>query len=278
MSAKQRIAERFLVRQAARQACQGRRTASQAGLTPAVVEAFAEAFYLPFNQGRVAASFGNLVRKLQELTKFFTRFPKMWDRFKELIGVEGLTDLPGRVKDLAKEGYQALRKLVGKAFQHWPLKLYTLDKGKLKGINDLLNSALAKFPKLQSFLEQKVKPRVDAFDQWLRENLPVVSKVVIVAVYVWIWLNVVEFEWDMKSLVDALTGSIGLSDLLASLPGSALGFLMNALNLGTFTLLPVTLVVRLVYLVGRRYVVWTGEGIQVDWALLQKDFGSPASV
>ncbi|MBV6342828.1 hypothetical protein [Candidatus Magnetobacterium casense] len=99
------------------------------------------------------------------------------------------------------------------------------------------------------------------------------SVVLMVAVYIWIWMNVVEFEWDMKSLTDAMTGHLSLADLLGSLPGSAIGFLLHALHVGSITLLPVTFVVRLGYLMAHRYLVWTGRGFTVDRDRLARDFG-----
>lgn len=81
----QHVADRFLVRLAAHEACRatGVRLAS-AGLTPMVVAALAEHFYLPQYEGRVA--FGGLVRKLKKLVEGFKHVPKLWGKFKQAIG------------------------------------------------------------------------------------------------------------------------------------------------------------------------------------------------
>jgi hypothetical protein len=128
-------------------------------------------------------------------------------------------------------------------------------------------------PAFKKFLADTVKPRVDQLDAWLQKYLPTVSKVVMVAIYVWIWINVVEFEWDLKGIIDAATGALSLSDLLASLPGSILGALMKSLGFGTFTLLPAAYAVRLALVVSRRYVSWTGSGFAFDADKLRADFG-----
>jgi len=267
-----KVADRYLVRLAARKAHtslqKSRRTASSE-ITPEVLAAFAEAFYLQRYRGRVA--FGGLLKKLKQLGQVFTKVPKLWDHFKKMVGITSLTELPKALKELAKRGYQVLRKLVGKLFSTWPLKIYTLSKDQFFSINNLLGNLMAKFPAFGKWVNTKVRPRVDQFDQWLRSKSPALSGVLMAAVYIWIWFNVVEFEWDLKGLADAFTGALSLSDLLSSLPGSALGFLMRALNLGTFTLLPAAFAARLLWLMSKRYVVWTGRGFELNRELLAAD-------
>ena len=122
----------------------------------------------------------------------------LWEKVKEFIGVKSLADIPGRVKELAKEGYAALKKVLTRVFKTWPLKLYTLPENALFSVNKILENLLVRFPQFGKWLEASVKPRVDQFDKWLSEHLPVVRRVLMTAIYVWIWLNVVEFEWDLK--------------------------------------------------------------------------------
>jgi len=268
-----RVADRYLVRLAVRKVCNGksfrRRSASLHDLTPEVLEAFGNSFSM--HTGRVA--FGGLVKRLRQLAQVFTKVPKLWELFKKAIGIESLADIPRAIKNLAVKGYKALNKIIHSVFSAWPLKLYTIEKGKLFGISKLVSDLMKKHPQFGNWLESKAKPRINQFDKWLREKIPSLSRVLLIAVYFWIWFNVVEFEWDMKSLTDALIGNITLAEMLSSLPSSAIGFLLKAFNFGTFTLLPVTVAARLVYLIANRYITWTGQGFTVEWELLSKDIG-----
>lgn len=271
----ERVAARHEIRVAAREACRGAtRTASANGLLERVFVAMAEGALVPDDGSPVrTAGFANLARRLKQMAVMVGKFPKLWNRVKEFLGVESLSDLPRKITELAKEGYKYLKRAVEKAFEVWPLKLYTLPESKLFGLNTALEKLMDASPAFKKFLTNTVKPRVDQLDAWLKKYLPTVSKVVMVAIYIWIWLNVVEFEWDLKGLIDAATGSLSLSDLLASLPGSVLGALMNPLGFGTFTLLPAATAVRLVLVITRRYVSWTGSRFTFDADKLREDFG-----
>jgi len=272
----QRVADRYLVKLAVQEvydipATYTKRASAQ-GLTPEVVQAFLEGFYLPMYTGRVA--FRGLVQKAKQLIKMFGKTPRLWGRFKKLLGIEKLTDIPKAIKELAKRGYKALRGVIDKAFQKWPLKVYTLEKGKLHGLNALIDMLIKKSPAATRFFA-KAKVKADQFGEWLRKATPTLSAILITAIYIWIWMNVVEFEWDMQGLTDAITGSLSLSDLLASLPSSGLGFLLNAFKLGTFSLLPATLAARVVWMVAHRYIEWTGRGFRLDQQAIAEDFGVP---
>ena len=260
---------------AVREVCASRsfqtRHASISDLTPEVLQAFAEGFYLPMHKGKVA--FGGIFRKLKELVSVFTKVPQLWEKFKDLLGIESLSDIPSAIKDWAKRGYQALRHVVEYMFHKWPLKLYTIEKGKLMGVNHLIERLMAKIPEFERWLKTNVRPKVDQLEDWMREYAPTITKVLLVAIYIWIWVNVVEFEWDMKSLTDAMTGNLSLADLLASLPASALGFMLNSFGVGTFTLLPVNIAIRILFLMAHHYIDWSGRDFTVNQDLLAKDFG-----
>ena len=269
----ERVAARHEIRLAAKTACASvNRTASANGLLERCLVAMAEGALLSDDGSVRTAGFANLARRLKQMAKMVDRFPKLWERVKDFLGVESLTDLPGRIVELAKEGYKALRKAVDKAFSVWPLKLYTLPESKLFSLNTALEKLMDASPAFKQFLTDNVKPHVDQFDRWLKDNLPVVSKVVMVAIYLWIWINVFEFEWDFKGLIDAATGVISLADLLASLPGSVLGALLNPLGIG-YAIIPVTIAIRILLVISRRYITWTGSGFTFDAEKLRADFG-----
>jgi hypothetical protein len=278
----QRVTDRFLIRQAARQAVARRgplqraayakvrrKNAAVREITPEVLEAFGE-FYLR-GAGRVAFSFGNIARKLKEVYKTFKKAPKLWEKFKRTIGVESISDLPRAIKDLAKKGYKALHKIFGKIFSTWPLKLYTVPEAKIFSFGSLITQMVKLSPSFERWLKNNAKPKVDQFERWLKKYLPVVSTVVMVAIFIFIWMNVVEFEWDLEALGAVLIGRITLAELLASLPGSALGFLMNSLGLGTFTLLPAAFAAKMLAVMAARYVVWTGRGFALNREKLIED-------
>jgi len=265
-----RLADRYLVRMAAHEACAGSGTRmASAGLTPDVVAAFAEHFYLPQHQGRVA--FGGLVRMLKQLVAVFKKAPRLWEGFKRVIGVQSLADLPGAIKKLAATAKKALRKVLARMFDSWPLRIYTLEKGKLASFNDLISGLVSKSPALKRALDSAIS-KVGDFGEMLRKKAPHIGGAVMVGIYIWVWMNVVEFEWDIKGLADAITGALSFPAFLASLPGSAFGALLNVFGFSTFTLLPAAIAARVLYLVQHRYVTWTGRGFSVDWALMQKDF------
>lgn len=256
-----------MVRCAVREADVGRpRTAALRDLTPRVMEAFVASFWLPWHPGKITktAIFGGLVKKVKQLWEVFKKLPHLWGQFKKLLGVESLTDIPGAIADLVKKGAAALKAAVHKAFDKWPLKLYTVEKGKLSNLSEILAKLMAKLPKFKHWLETKAKPQVDAFDKWIRKYLPGISHLALVAIYFWIWMNVVEFEWDMKSFTDVLTGSITLGDLLTSLPSAGLGFLLNGFGFGTFTLLPAVTAARVLYLMAHHVVGWTSNGFEIN--------------
>ena len=263
--ASDRLTDRYLIRKAARQVYASSfhtRTASLRDLTPQVLAAFAEGFYMPSYTGRVA--FGGILKKLTALVSAFKKAPKLWSDIKSALGIESITDLPGAIKKWAADGYNALKKVIHVMFQKFPLMLYTLEKGKLKGVSDIIEHLMKQFPQVQAWFSTNVKPKVDQFDQWIRAAAPIISGVLTAAIYIWVWFNVVEFEWDWHSIVLGFTGHIGIGDLLGSLPSSGLGFLLNGFGFGTFTLLPALTIARIVYLMMHRYLTWTGSGFKFE--------------
>jgi hypothetical protein len=264
------LAEYQAIYKIAQAACNDnkQRKLRQAGitdLTPDVVAAFGYYFTRSKADQRQALNLIKLAKKLKALVTFFAGKGKaLWVKFKALLGVDKLTQLrPKHIAALAKKGHAVLKGAFHKAFSHWPLKLFTLDKGKLLGVNDLINKLMEKHPRFKNWLQTKVKPKVDQLDAWLRKYLPGISHVALVAIYFWIWMNVVEFEWDLNALGQVLMGNLTLGDLLASLPGSILGALMNGFGFGTFTLLPAITAARIIYLLAHNYLEYKNNKFQL---------------
>lgn len=270
-----RVAERHLVRLAARRAMSssgaGSRTAADDRVMQATLTAIGKHFYLPQHQGKVA--FMGLAKKLSQLAAAFKKLPRLWEDFKHAVGIESLSDIPKAIKELAAKGKSLLHSVIDKMFSVWPLKLYTLEKGKLKGINALLDRLVSKHPKLKAFLA-KATHTVGEFGETVRKYAPHIVGAVMLAVYLYIWFSVAEFEWDLKSLVDAVAGRLDFPSFLASLPASAIGAIISAVsNVGTFSLLPYTIAARILYLLGSRYLTFSGGSFHFDREALQEDFG-----
>jgi hypothetical protein len=282
----QRVADRYHVRLVVRQVCDQpsfqTRTAALRDLTPEVLAAFAEGFWLPMHQGQLhkTAVFRGLVKKVKSLWQAFKRAPaRLWTKFKEMLGIKGITDIPRAIKDAAKKGWKALRKVFAKAFTVWPLKIFTIPEGASFGLNAQLDRIMAKFPGFKRFLDTKAKPFLKTLDQFLRKWLPGVAPVIFTYIYITIWMNVVEFEWNFNDLVAGFTGGMSLADLIGSLPGSGLGFLMNGFGFGTWTLLPMALAARILYCLSVRLVMWRNGRFEVNQEAVAEVVGAaPAEV
>lgn len=266
------------IRKCASEACsklaRGRTASSREPLERALV-AMAEGALIPADGSPVRKeAFAGLLRKFKQVVDAVRHSPGLWEQVKKLLGVESLDELPGKLQALARDGFHYLQKALHSAFEKWPLKLYTLPENKLLSFNALIEKLVKMSPRFEKFLHSHVKPKIDQFDHWMKEHLPHLSKLLMVAIYIWIWLNVTEFEWHLKDLMSAATGALSLSDLLVSLPGSILGFLMNSLGFGTFTLLPATIAARILVLIAARYIDY-GGGFRINYDKLSEDFGIP---
>jgi hypothetical protein len=230
--------------------------------------ALGEALWLPASpQVRTALSFSGLARKLAQLKQVFSKMPRLWDDFKKIVGIESPLQLPSALKEIAKQGYGVLKKILGRAFSEFPLNIFLIRGA---GVNDFLKALVRRSPALEKALAG-IKERADVIGDWLKKRAPVLSTILIVAVFVFIWMNVLEFEWNLADLARALVGQISLGDLLASLPGSALGFLLNSLGISTFGLLPAALAARILWLIARGYVTWDGKKLGLNEAALRRD-------
>lgn len=228
-------------------------------LTPEVVNAFAQAFFHTDHSERVA--FGGLVKKLGKLVQMFRRAPKLLQQIKEMLG-----DLkPRTIMKWAKDGLRNLKKRVMRAVQEWPLAMFFYPKSKLPTLTDMLVNAI-EGTRIGAAL-QKVRPAALKIDKWLDKHplIKGMSRPVLAAVFIWIWLNVAEISWDIPGIVKGFTGQIGFSDLLSSLPESGIGAIFASLGLGYHLLGPM-LVARVVWLVAQNYIEYIpNKGFKVYW-------------
>jgi len=274
-SLSQKVAGRYLVRMAARKVCASksfsRRTASLHDLTPEVLEAFGEGFML--FEGRVA--FRGLVKKLKKLVDFFKKAPRAWERIKQFLGIKSIKDIPKAIKEWAKKGLIALKGLLKQATETFPLSLFFIPHGKMPGVTDLMNRIMANHPGLAKALNS-IKGKAVHIDKWLNKYLPRLKKPLLAAIFIWVWFNVAELSWDFEGLLAGFTGNISFGELLASLPESGIGLLAAVAGLG-YGALPVTLIMRIMYLVAKKYIRWEpGKGFVVNWAEITGDSTRPS--
>lgn len=279
--AAQRVLDRYVLRTVVRGVCASgefrTRLASLRDLTPEVMEAFGEAFVLSMVRSRTrVALFGGLGGKIKKLWDLFKRAPQLWTQIKEFLGIQGLTDIPKMIKEWAKRGMDALKKGLHAVFVSNPVAaLYVVPHKKMPGVTNMLARIGKAHPKLKSTLDKVNTSIVEPIDKALSESkfLRTAARPVLAAIFIWVWIHVIEITWDLHDLVRGFTGAITFGELLQSLPESGIGFLIAALfpGLGTFALLPITIIARVLYLLAKKVIVWVkGKGFLVDWTKLGK--------
>lgn len=265
-----RIVEQYVLRQVIRRVCASttfqNRSASLRDLTPAIMEAFGQGFLLQ-GKGIRLAGIGDKIKKLWGL---FKKAPQMWEEIKEFLGIKGLLDAPKRIKDWASKGLKALKTSLGAAIKNNPfVAMYVIPKAKMPGITDMLHGLSTANAKLKAGIE-----KAQSFLQPLEEIIAGskigrnLARPLLAAAFIYVWLHVAELSWDIFGIIKGFTGGVSLSELLGSLPESGLGFLFAMLfpGLGTFALLPATILARLSYLLIKKIVYWVaGKGFLVNW-------------
>lgn len=227
-----------------------------------------------FERPEVLASFGaflpvrtaSLSRKLKQILNLFRKAPKIWEKFKALVGVNSLRELPRAIKDLARQGFAALGKAIKKVTHTFPLSIYFVPHHRVPGLTALLEKLAARFPKLKAALD-RVPEKLDPIDRWLNKHLPRLKRPLMAAVFIWIWMNVAEISWDFNDLMVGFTGGLSLTQLFATLPESAIGAIFAAFGLG-YHLLPITIAARILWLTAKGIIDWKKNGFEVDWAKL----------
>jgi len=219
------------------------------------------------------------MKKLGQLIELFKKIPKLWSLFKAKLGVKSLSDLPRAIERWISKGRDFLKRVLTKMFQFPPLSIYTLGVSQKLLLQTWIEYLVDRFPRFKEWLKNKAKPRVDQFERWFRESLPVISGMIIAAIALWLWWEVVEYEWNLQDLLsyltDAFTGRVTLADLLSYLPGFGVGFILRLLGIGwdnPFSLWPPLLVAQIVVLLSNRYLIWTGKGFKLNEDQIRKDF------
>jgi hypothetical protein len=272
------VSQRYFLLKAAREVCYGdgflARTASLDDLTPEVLAAFGELLIQP--SGKVA--FGNILGKLKKVYDLFKKIPSLWTKFKEILGIDSLTDIPGKIKEWVKAGADVLKKVIRKALEVFPLALFFVPKKKMPGLTDLLARLVKASPKLANALEKVKTNIIEPLDKMLNKHLPTLKRPLLAFAFAWVWINVAEISWDVEGLLRGFTGGISLGELFVSLPESGIGLIVGVLGGSSWSILPIILVARIAWLVAQKILEWVPKkGFLVHWREVGVD-ASPEQV
>lgn len=259
----QRVAHPYLVRLACQEAHRSASRVARRSVPREVFAAMVEAFLDP-EALTITAGFGSILKKVQQFLALLQRAPSLVPKLKGLLGEM----TPGNLTKWAKEGKDALVKTFAKASREFPLGILFHPKVKAPTLTSLLTKIL-KETKVGRFLEERVKPGAKYIDDLFKEHLPTLRRPLYAAIFIYIWFSVAEISWDVAGILDGFLGNVSLTDLMVSLPESALGAILASIGL-SFHLLPVMMVARLVWLVAQNYIEWDGSSgsFKVHWNLL----------
>lgn len=265
----QRVAHPYLVRLACQETYSHTNRTARRAVPREVFSALVEAFLSEppsySGGGKIkTAGFANILKKVQQFMGLLTRAPNLLSKLKEVLGE--LT--PSNLTRLAKDGREALQRVFSKASRSFPLGLFFHPRVKPPTLTDLLNKII-KGTKVGKLLEERVKPGAKYIDDLFKEHIPTLRKPLYAAIFIYIWFSVAEISWDLPSIVQGFIGNVPLSDMMTSMPESALGLVLASLGLG-YHLLPVMVVARLVWLVGQNYIEWDSSSgtFKVHWDLM----------
>lgn len=238
------------------------------------VQGFVEAFWEPRLGSTDKQALGGITRAVGRLLTLFRKAPRVWDRLKAALGLEGLEGmglrekiraLSAKFKEWAAKGKKAMGQALRKALSTFPLSMFFVSGNKAPGLTDLVARILAKSPRVAKMLE-RVRGGIGKVDDLFKKYIPRLSRGLYAAVFIWVWLNVAELSWDVEGILAGFTGQISLGDLMASLPESGMGAIAASFGLG-YGALPYALIARLVWLVANKLITWVpGKGFRVHWS------------
>lgn len=270
-----RIRDRWLIKQAveSQYTKHEARTASWAP-PKQYVEALVEAFWQTRQGSSDKEAALGILRGVKRLLDMLKSAPgRAWDAISKAFGLPEMEGKPftekvklfaARAKALAKDGQRAIKKLGDKIKGTFPLSIYFAAKQKAPSLTDLMAKIAQKSPKVWAAL-QKIKGGAQRVDKWLDKYLPTFKRPLLAAIFAWVWFNVAEISWDIEGLITGFSGSISFTELLTSLPESGIGFIFALMGLG-YGALPVTIVLRVMWLVANHYLMWVpGKGLKVRW-------------
>ena len=285
------VAARYFLHQEVRRVCASRlRVASREGervrreLTPEVMLAFVEASGVRVASMKVAF---DMVKKVKALWEAFTSQAGAWERFKRVIGVKAdgllgaLKELPRKIVELGKKGKELLHKLGGWLVEHVPFfRIYSEARGKMPALNTYLLKLVDYLPpRVASALKavgKKAHDLATVLDEYVEKHpvAAIAGTGASAALFTVIWLNVTEISWDVGDIVRGFLGMYAFAELLKSLPEAGVGLLLSLMFPGLPSryllnaLLPVTVALRVAWLVGQHYASWEHGSLVIHWEKL----------
>ena len=199
--------------------------------------------------------------RLRKLYELFTKMPQILTDLKDLYKLDKIT--PSHLEEIATQGKKALKKAFGMIGQ------FLTTKRDLPSLTDLIKRT-AMGAKVFELMETHVKPKADQLEVILKRYLPTLTRVVVGAVFIWIWLNVDELSWKPQDILKGFTGQITLFDLITSLPESGIGLISSGLFGIGYTVMPYILLARVLWLVGNKMLDYhNGEWVP-NWKLVDR--------
>jgi len=303
-----RVADRYMIRQAARQASSEIKQIKQASLSKAArkvqVEFTApvlEAFAFGFRTRVALLGIRSVVKKVKQIWQAFKTAPKKWEEFKSNLGVKAtnvlglMKELPKKIMAMFKKGMGLLQKAGKAIYKQFPfIEIYFKVAPKLPSVQSYLAELANKYlpapikkglaavgagaMSFATFLDAKIgKSSVLKGLAWPAKA---------VAFYM-IWINVAELSWNVPEIIRGMMGLISFSELFSSLPESGLGLIVQLLfgslipggaiigKIGWNAILPMALAVQIYWLWKRGYIQYAAKKIVILWDKLKID---PATV
>lgn len=282
------VAARHYLHQEVRRMCASRpRVASREGervrreLTPEVMLAFVEASGVRVASMKVAF---NIVQKVKQLWEAFTSQAGAWERFKRVVGVRAdtmlgaLKELPRKIVDMGKKGRELLQKLGDWLTENVPFfRIYSEARGKMPSLNAYLLKMVDYLPpRVASALKAAGKKAHDlaaVIDGYIEKHpiALIAGTAASAALFTAIWLNVTEISWDVGDIVKGFLGMYAFAELLKSLPEAGVGLILSLMFPGLPSryllnaLLPVTVALRIAWMVGQHFASWENGSLVIHW-------------
>lgn len=235
-------------------------------------------------------------RRLKQLWDAFQKAPEKWDAFKKMLRVKATSwigvarELPGKIKSMFSDARKWLEKAGKTLVNKIPLLRLYFDVGtKLPSVGDWMKTAVSYLPDAAQKAIQGISTKANSLAAWIDELLKrhrvltAAGAVVSAALFAYIWFNVTEISWDVPEILRGFLGGYTFVELLHSLPESALGLLISLMFPGIpgglvwNAILPITVVLRLAYLIQKDYIEWSpGKELVIHWDKLGME--SPGNV
>ncbi len=282
------VAARWYLQQEVRAFCASRpRLASQTRdrirreLTPEVMLAFVEASGTRVASLKVAV---NVIKRIKQLWDAFTSVEGAWDKFKNFLGVKSdsllgaIKELPGKIAEFGKKGKELLSKTGDWLVNNVPvIRIYVDAKSKMPSLNHYLLKLVDYLPpRVSSALKsvgKKAQELASIIDEFVKKHpvATVAGALASAAIFANIWLAATEVSWDIPDIIRGFLGGYSFTELLTSLPESGVGFLLSLMFPGLPSayllnaLMPITVALRIAWMVSQDYATWEHGSLSINW-------------